>query len=126
MRLYKRNKYGRRRNNCGNDYDNTYANNVMGSDFHAIDKDFENNYESADKCVNKKIFDCGSDKQVIRHQHIVKHHHDIIHEYDVIHEHNYNYYDVVNERSVCRNNDCRKHEPNYCEETTANNFLKHG
>jgi len=64
--------------------------------------------------VVRKVFNCPGSQRIIRHEHVVKHQHDIINEYDVIHEHEFNTRDVVREREVVRNNDCRTHEPNYC------------
>ena len=68
--------------------------------------------ECAPEC--EKEFDCGTDRQIIRHRHVVKHRHDIVNEYDVIHEHEYNYYNVVKTREVVRRNDCEPYNPNYC------------
>ena len=69
-----------------------------------------------DNCefVDRQNYNCGVDRQVVRHQHIVKHQHDIINEYDVVHEHDYNYYDVVKTRDVVRHNDYTNHCPDYC------------
>ena len=66
--------------------------------------------------VIRQVFNCPGSQRVIRHEHVVRHQHDIIHEYDVIHEHEFNTRDVVREREVVRNNDCRTHEPNYCND----------
>ena len=63
-----------------------------------------------------KEFSCKPERRVIKHQHIVKYRHDIVNEYDVIHEHEYNYYDVVTNRSVRRDNDNTSYKPNYCPE----------
>lgn len=65
-------------------------------------------------CVDKKVYDCGGDQQVIQHQHVVKHRHDIVNEYDVVHEYDINHYDVVKHRDVVRTNDYTSHQPNYC------------
>jgi len=65
--------------------------------------------------VRRRVFNCPGSRQVNRHQHIVRHRHDIINEYDVIHEHEFNVHDVVREREVVKHNDCRHHQPNYCE-----------
>jgi len=62
----------------------------------------------------KKEFNCGSERQVIKHQHVVKHRRDIINEYDVVHEYDINHYDVVKHRDVVRHNDYTSHQPDYC------------
>ncbi|MCL2400073.1 MAG: hypothetical protein FWC91_10090 [Defluviitaleaceae bacterium] len=62
----------------------------------------------------RQEFDCGGDRQVIRHQHLVRHNRDIVNEYDVVHEYNINHYDVVKERNVVRHNNFSSHQPNYC------------
>lgn len=62
----------------------------------------------------KKEFNCGCERQVIKHQHVVKHRRDIINEYDVVHEYDINHYDVVRHRDVVRHNDYTSHQPDYC------------
>ena len=69
-----------------------------------------------DVSVDKKEYNCGADRQVIKHQHIVKYRHDIINEYDVIYEHEYNIYDVVKNSQVVKRNDYTSYKPKYCGE----------
>jgi hypothetical protein len=64
--------------------------------------------------ISRQVFDCGGQRDVLRHQHIVKRRHDIVNEYDVVHELDVNHYDIVNHRNVVRNNDFRTHRPDYC------------
>ena len=66
--------------------------------------------------VIREVFNCPGTQRVIRHEHVVRHQHNTINEYDVIHEHEYNTHDVVRQREVVKHNDCRTHEPNYCED----------
>ena len=74
--------------------------------------------------VDEKVIECGKDQQIIKHKHIVKHQHDIINEYEIIHEHEYNYYDVVAEREVVKNNDFCNYKPEYCEKTPQCSCLR--
>lgn len=64
--------------------------------------------------VDRRVYTCNPDRQVIRHQHVVKHRHDIVNEYDVIHEHDYYYSDVVRNREVVKNHDYTPYQPSYC------------
>ncbi|MCL2388381.1 MAG: hypothetical protein FWC89_12680 [Defluviitaleaceae bacterium] len=73
-------------------------------------------HKCAHETVNRQVFNCPGSQQIIKHQHVVKHQHDVIHEYDVIHEHEYNTRDVVREREVVNHNDCRTHQPIYCND----------
>jgi len=64
--------------------------------------------------IIREVFNCPGTQRTIRHEHVVRHHHDVVHEYDITHEHEFNTRDVVREREVVRHNDCRTHQPNYC------------
>ena len=87
--------------------------------------EYRNNEHRNNFVSDKQSYDCGADRQVIKHNVVVKHQHDIIHEYDVVHEHEYNYYDVVKTSEVSKKNDYRSHKPNYCEEDNCKqNFVK--
>jgi len=66
--------------------------------------------------MDRKCYNCPSDHQVFKHQHIIKHRHDIINEYDVVHEHDYFYRDVVKVRDVVKHHDHEPYNPRYCED----------
>ena len=73
---------------------------------------YRNNCES----VDRREFNCGADRRVIKHEYVVKHRHDIVDEYDIIHQHDYNHYNLFNNREVVQQNDYTTPQPDLCGE----------